>query len=88
MENQHRKISGYRELSQEEIDAMNGIKDLEAKFNGMIDYLRCCVSVDQRQVSIAQTVGEEAFMRAVRAIAQPARQVDQSGPFVINAANG
>ena len=26
MENQHRKISGYRELSQEEIDLMNEIK--------------------------------------------------------------
>lgn len=27
MENQHRKISGYRELSQEEIDLMNRIKE-------------------------------------------------------------
>lgn len=26
MENQHRKIKGYRELSQEEIDLMNSIK--------------------------------------------------------------
>lgn len=26
MENQHRKISGYRELNQEEIDLMNQIK--------------------------------------------------------------
>lgn len=26
MENQHRKISGYRELSQEEVDLMNRIK--------------------------------------------------------------
>lgn len=28
MENQHRKISGYRELSQQEIDLMNKIKAL------------------------------------------------------------
>jgi hypothetical protein len=28
MENQHRKISGYRELGQEEIDLMNEIKAL------------------------------------------------------------
>lgn len=28
MENQHRKISGYRELSQDEIDLMNEIKAL------------------------------------------------------------
>jgi hypothetical protein len=29
MDNQHRKISGYRELSQEDIDLMNRIKQLE-----------------------------------------------------------
>lgn len=28
MENQHRKINGYRELSQEEIDLMNEVKQL------------------------------------------------------------
>ena len=30
MENQHRKITGYRELSQEEIDLMNEVKALGA----------------------------------------------------------
>ena len=30
MENQHRKITGYRELSQTEIDLMNKIKDDQA----------------------------------------------------------
>lgn len=43
MENQHRKISGYRELSQEEIDLMNRIKakgaellELQAELASMI----------------------------------------------------
>ena len=31
MENQHRKIKGYRELSQEEIDLMNRIKAMGAE---------------------------------------------------------
>ena len=31
MENQHRKITGYRELSQEEIDLMNRIKEKGAE---------------------------------------------------------
>lgn len=31
MENQHRKIAGYRELSQQEIDLMNRIKDKGAE---------------------------------------------------------
>lgn len=73
MENQHQKISGYRDLSQAEIDAMNEVKGLEAHFNAMIDRLKQVEGIDQRNVSIAQTEGETAFMRAVRAIAQPAR---------------
>lgn len=75
MDNQHKKITGYRDLSQAEIDAMNGVKDLEAQWNGLVDLLRSLDGVDQRQVSIAATVGEEAFMRAVRAVAQPERKV-------------
>lgn len=76
MENQHRKISGYRDLSQAEIDAMNDVKGLEARFNGMIDRLRGIDGIDQRNVALAQTEGENAFMRAVRAIAQPARMTE------------
>lgn len=75
MENQHKKITGYRDLSQAEIDAMNGIKAMEAQFNGLIDYLRTLPGIDQRQVDISATAGEDAFMRAVRAVAQPERQV-------------
>lgn len=44
MENQHRKIKGYRELSQEEIDLMNRIKEkgaellaLHAELAGRLD---------------------------------------------------
>lgn len=75
MDNQHRKIAGYRDLSQAEIDLMNEIKALEATWNGLIDRLRAAQGLDQRQVSIAATDGESAFMRAVRAVAQPERRV-------------
>jgi hypothetical protein len=75
VDNQHQKISGYRDLSQGEIDLMNEVKGLEAKWNGLVDRLRANSNLDQRQVSIAVTEGENAFMRAVRAIAQPTRQV-------------
>lgn len=36
MENQHRKITGYRELSQEEIDLMNQIKALGSKMDELV----------------------------------------------------
>lgn len=73
MENQHRKISGYRELSQTEINLMNECKALEAKFNSLIDKLKAISELDQRNVSLAATHGEDAFMRAVRSIARPDR---------------
>lgn len=76
MDNQHKKITGYRDLSQQEINLMNEVKALEAKWNGLVDRLRALgTSADQRQVAIAATDGEAAFMRAVRAIAQPERAV-------------
>lgn len=36
MENQHRKISGYRELGQQEIDLMNKIKALGPQIEAVI----------------------------------------------------
>ena len=81
MDNQHQKIAGYRDLSQGEIDAMNGVKHLEAQFNGLIDYLRSLPGIDPRQVALAATHGEDAFMHAVRAVARPDRQISQYVPF-------
>lgn len=80
MDNQHKKITGYRDLSQEEINGMNAIKHLEAQFNGMIDFLKALPGVDPRQAALAATHGEDAFMHAVRAIAQPERKVSQFVP--------
>lgn len=39
MENQHRKITGYRELSQEEIDLMNQIKARGEEMKNLFDGL-------------------------------------------------
>jgi hypothetical protein len=39
MDNQHKKISGYRDLSQEEIDAMNEGKALAAQVGAWIEKL-------------------------------------------------
>lgn len=81
MKDQHEKITGYRDLSQEEIDMMNAIKAFEAEFNGMIEGLYRFASIDRRQVALATTHGEEAFMHAVRAIAQPERIVKMRDAF-------
>jgi len=79
MKDQHKKITGYRDLNADEIAMMNVIKALEAKFNRMIDDLRANETVDQRNVALAATAGEDAFMRAVRSVAQPERVVGELG---------
>lgn len=37
MENQHQKIKGYRELTQDEIDLMNEVKALGAKMETLLE---------------------------------------------------
>ena len=71
MENQHRSIKGYRELSQEEIDLMNKIKDKGAEIGDLINELRDNSTLNQRWISIGQTDLQKGFMALTRAVAQP-----------------
>jgi len=80
MENQHRKITGYRELSQVEIDAMNRIKACGEQ----VSELLLSISygnpgggdapegvADARWYAIARTHFQEGFMALTRSIAKP-----------------
>lgn len=64
MDNQHRKISGYRELSQEEIDLMNRVKAKGAELlmlqAELVDLLK------QQQLSMSNKV-DQAVSDAYRA---------------------
>lgn len=71
MENQHRQIKGYRELSQSEIDAMNEIKTHGAILGELIEKLRQTEGLDQRWVSIGATDLQTGLMALTRAVAQP-----------------
>ena len=71
MENQHRKISGYRELTAEEIEAMNAVKAVGAQVGTLLNALAAVPGVDQRALAIAKTDLQTGFMWAVRAIAKP-----------------
>jgi hypothetical protein len=72
MDNQHRKISGYRELNDGEIDAMNALKETAALVGRQIDAMAQLPGVDMRAVAIARTELQTGFMWAIRAIAKPA----------------
>ena len=71
MDNQHRKIKGYRDLSQVEIDAMNGIKEKAAEVRELISELESNDELDQRWVAIAKTDLQKGFMAATRSVAKP-----------------
>lgn len=87
MDNQHRKISGYRDLTQDEVDLMNEAKALEAKClafqkkvmrylaeqekQGGDEVRRQQEAFAHRWAQIGKTDIERGFMALVRAVAQP-----------------
>lgn len=71
MENQHRKITGYRELSEEEIDLMNKVKQAGNELGKIVELLRQYSEIDQRWVSIGATDLQTGLMALTRAIAKP-----------------
>jgi hypothetical protein len=71
MDNQHKQIKGYRDLSQEEIDLMNEGKELAEQVGAFVAKLQCTDTLDQRWVAIGKTDLQKGFMAIIRGIAQP-----------------
>jgi len=71
MENQHRQIKGYRELSAEEIAAMNEVKEMGAQIGALVEKLMGNQMLDKRWVAIGKTHMQEGLMALTRSIAQP-----------------
>lgn len=71
MDNQHRKISGYRELSQEEIDMMNLVKETGRYLGDLISKLEGHAGTDKRWLAIGKTDLQKGLMAVTRSIAKP-----------------
>lgn len=71
MDNQHKLVKGYRDLSQQEIDAMNSIKLAEQDIGQLWQQISKVPGVDQRMLNIAKTQLQQSFSWFVRAVAQP-----------------
>lgn len=71
MDNQHQKITGYRDLTQDEIALMNVIKSKGLDLAALVDRVREHPGVDQRWASIAQTDFQTGLMALTRAVARP-----------------
>jgi hypothetical protein len=71
MDNQHKQIKGYRDLSQDEINLMNEIKAKGAELGELVERLRSQPTLDQRWISIGATDLQTGLMALVRGVAQP-----------------
>tara|TARA_R110000822_G_scaffold25382_1_gene76877 strand:+ start:846 stop:1064 length:219 start_codon:yes stop_codon:yes gene_type:complete len=69
MYNQNKKITGYRYLSQEEIDIMNEIKELAVNVGMLIEKLD--TGADQRWLAIGKKDLQTGFMALTRSVAKP-----------------
>ncbi len=71
MENQHRQIKGYRDLSAEEIALMNEAKVMAESVGALVEKIAATPGVDGRWVAIGKTDLQKGFMSLIRGIAQP-----------------
>lgn len=71
MDNQHRKIKGYRELNQEEIDTMNEVKATGVKLGELVEKLENNKDLDQRWIESGKTDLQKGLMALTRSIARP-----------------
>lgn len=71
MENQHRKIKGYRELNQDEISLMNEIKTKGVELGDLVEKLKRSGAPDMRWIGIGGTHLQQGLMALTRAVAKP-----------------
>lgn len=79
MDNQHKLIKGYRDLSQYEINLMNEAKALGEQLGALIERLGAAdfaknsdQAPDKRALALAKTNLQQGMMWLVRSIAKPA----------------
>lgn len=66
------KIAGYRKLTDDEIERINGIKQIGNDLGGLLDLLQASPSTDKRWLAIAKTDLQTGIMALVRSVAKPA----------------
>ena len=71
MENQHRHIKGYRELTPEDIKLMNEVKEKGAELGKLIEKLNMMPETDKRWLEIGKTNIQQGLMAVTRAITTP-----------------
>ena len=71
IENQHRSIRGYRELTQLDIDRMNQVKNMGIELGKLVSELETIEGLDKRWIEIGKTELQQGLMALTRSIAKP-----------------
>lgn len=71
MDNQHKKIKGYRDLSQAEIDLMNKVKEKGVELGDLVSQLEAMETTDKRWVEAGKTDVQKGLMQLTRSVAKP-----------------
>jgi len=79
MDNQHRLITGYRDLTEAEVDLMNQIKAEGERLNQLVEQVRATLpgydgpvaTNPHRWAAMAATDFQTGLMALTRAVAQP-----------------
>lgn len=71
VDNQHKKITGYRDLTSDEIAFMNQAKALAIEVGVLCDEVAKYDLADKRWAAIGRTDLQKGFMSLIRAIARP-----------------
>ena len=85
VDNQHKKISGDRDLNEDEIYVMNALKDHEHRMGGVLTTIENQMSDHGdreagRWLSLARTHLETGFMFAIKAVARPSNGLGRKAP--------
>ena len=71
VDNQHKQIKGYRDLTTDEIAAMNECKAMAVEVGLLCDKVQSMPGVDHRWLAIGIIDLQKGFMALIRGIARP-----------------
>ena len=71
VDNQHKQIKGYRDLSAAEISLMNECKEAAIKVGDLCSKIMTTDGIDNRWAAIGKTDLQRGFMALIRAVARP-----------------
>lgn len=71
MDSQHKKVTGYRELSSHEIDGVNRIKGTAKEVGILVEAMEADDNLDSRWIASGKDDLQKGFMALTRAVAKP-----------------